>query len=160
MDTNSSVFIDQNDRIMAALAHITAIIPMVGIIAPIIIWATQKDKSEYVAFQSLQAIIYQLSIILAWFLGMGCYMTAFFGMFILIPLSESFSNSVPMDIFGVFLPFFVMLVMMVGGIVYIIYGVVAAVMTSQGKNFRYVVIGNRLEKYLSEGKSENGKAVL
>jgi len=159
MNTNSSGFIDQNDRIMAALAHITAVIPMMGMIAPIIIWATQKDKSEYVAFQSLQAIIYQLSIILAWLLGMGCYMAAFFGMFILIPLSDSFSNSVPMDIFGVFLPFLVMLVMMFGGIAYVIYGVVAAVMTFQGKNFRYVVIGNRLEKYLSEGKTENEKAI-
>jgi uncharacterized Tic20 family protein len=63
---------------MAALAHIAAIVPFMGVIAPIIIWATQKDKSEYVAFQSLQAVAYQLVMILAWFVGMGCYMLSSF----------------------------------------------------------------------------------
>ena len=77
----------QNDKIMAALAHISAVLPFVGIIAPIIIWATQKDKSEYVAFQSLQAVAYQLVMILAWFIGMGCYMISFFTMFLRITFS-------------------------------------------------------------------------
>jgi uncharacterized Tic20 family protein len=30
----------QNDKIMAALAHISAILPFMGVIAPIVIWAT------------------------------------------------------------------------------------------------------------------------
>jgi uncharacterized Tic20 family protein len=51
---------NQNDKIMAALAHISALLPLMGVIAPIVIWATQKDKSEYVAFQALQAVVYQL----------------------------------------------------------------------------------------------------
>ena len=34
----------QNDKIMAALAHVSALLPMMGVIAPIIIWAIQKDK--------------------------------------------------------------------------------------------------------------------
>jgi len=55
----------QNDKIMAALAHISALLPLMGIIAPIVIWVTQKDKSEYVAFQALQAVAYQLLMILA-----------------------------------------------------------------------------------------------
>ncbi len=68
----------QNDKIMAALAHISAVLPLIGVIAPTIIWATQKDKSEYVAFQALQAVAYQLVMILAWFIGMGCYMISAF----------------------------------------------------------------------------------
>ena len=78
---------NQNDKIMAALAHISALLPFMGVIAPIIIWATQRDKSEYVAFQALQAVVYQLLMILAWFVGMGCYMLSFFTMFLGIPFA-------------------------------------------------------------------------
>jgi uncharacterized Tic20 family protein len=53
----------QDDRIMAALSHITVILPFFGVVAPIIIWVTQKEKSQYVAFQALQALAYQLSLI-------------------------------------------------------------------------------------------------
>jgi uncharacterized Tic20 family protein len=30
----------QSDKIMAALAHVSAILPLMGVIAPIVIWAT------------------------------------------------------------------------------------------------------------------------
>lgn len=82
----------QNDKIMAALAHVSAILPFMGVIAPIIIWATQKDKSEYVAFQALPAVAYQLLMILAWFVGMGCYMLSFFTMFLRIPFAGEWSS--------------------------------------------------------------------
>ncbi len=62
----------QDERIMAALSHASAIIPMMGVIAPIVIWATQKDKSSYVVFQALQAIVYQLCMVIAMIIGNGC----------------------------------------------------------------------------------------
>ena len=40
----------QDDKVVAALAPLIAII----------VWATQKGKSPFVAFQSLQALVYQL----------------------------------------------------------------------------------------------------
>ncbi len=134
----------QNDRIMAALAHATAILPVSGVIAPIIIWVTQKDKSEYVAFQALQAIAYQLTIILAWFAGMALYMGSFFGMFLSMP-SAGPSRSVPAF---VFVPFIVMGLILIGSLVFVLYGLVGAVMVLQGKDFRYILIGNQLKRYL------------
>ena len=53
--------LSQDERIMAALSHATALLPFMGVIAPIVIWVTQKDKSQYVAFQALQAMAYQLN---------------------------------------------------------------------------------------------------
>ncbi len=79
----------QNDRIMAALAHTTAILPMMGVVAPIVIWVTQKDKSEYVGFQALQAIVYQLTMVLAWFAGGALYFASFVATFISIPFGKS-----------------------------------------------------------------------
>src|SRR5512141_2065517 len=93
-NATSTTMPTQNDRIMAALAHATAILPVTGVIAPIVIWVTQKDKSEYVAFQALQAIAYQLLIILGWFAGMALYMGSFVGMFLIMPPGGS-SPSVP-----------------------------------------------------------------
>ncbi len=63
----------QDERVMAALAHISAILPFMGVTPPIVIWVTQKGKSKYVAFQALQALAYQLSMIVVWFIGGGCY---------------------------------------------------------------------------------------
>jgi len=141
----------QNDKIMAALAHISALLPLMGVIAPIIIWATQKDKSEFVAFQALQAIAYQLLMILAWFVGMGCYMLSFFSMFLAIPISEhSGTPDSPLFMLGFFIPFIIFGLIFLGGALFIIYGVVGAVMTFQGKNFRYVILGKRLENYLQK----------
>ena len=41
-----------------------------------------------------------------------------------------------------------------------IYGVIAAVMTIQGKDFRYIVIGRRLEQYMSEGKTAKARELI
>jgi uncharacterized Tic20 family protein len=42
----------QDERILAALSHVSTILPMWGLIAAIVIWASQKDKSEYVLASS------------------------------------------------------------------------------------------------------------
>ena len=141
----------QDERVMAALAQISVLVPFLGVVAPIVIWVTQKDKSYYVAFQSLQAIAFQLTMVFAWFIGMGCYMCSFFSMFLAIPLASSMKSSGSIShLFGLgFLaPFLVFGLMFVGGFLFILYGLVGAVMTFQGKPFRYVIIGRRVERFL------------
>ncbi|MBN2501274.1 MAG: DUF4870 domain-containing protein [Anaerolineales bacterium] len=144
----------QNDKIMAALAHVSAILPFMGVIAPIVIWITQKDKSEFVAFQALQAIAYQLLMIFAWFVGMGCYMFSFFSIFLTIPFAGS-SGEVdptvaPFFLTGFFIPFIIFGAIFIGGAIFIIYGIVGAIMTFQGRNFHYIVIGKQLARYLEK----------
>ncbi len=144
-ETNATLS-TQNDRIMAALAHTTAILPMMGVVAPIVIWVTQKDKSEYVGFQALQAIAYQLTMVLAWFVGMAFYFASFVATFISIPFGGS-SNSFPVFFF---VPFVVMALMMLGMLAFVVYGLIAAVMVLQGREFQYVVIGSLLKRYLQK----------
>jgi uncharacterized Tic20 family protein len=144
----------QNDKIMAALAHISALLPFMGVIGPIVIWATQKDKSEYVAFQALQATVYQLIMILAWFVGMGCYMLSFFTTFLGIPFAgangEVDPSVAPIFLVGFMIPFLVFGAIFIGGGLFVLYGLVGAIQVFQGKDFRYFVIGHRLEKYLQK----------
>ena len=144
----------QDERVMAGISHISALIPMMGLFAPIIIWVTQKDKSEYVAFQSLQALAYQLSMILAYFIGWGCYMFSFFGIFTAIPFMPpegSTSPGSPLVMIPMILPFIVMGGIFLCGFLLIVYGIIGAVQTFQGKPFRYLLIGKWVERYL-EGK--------
>ena len=145
----------QNDKIMAALAHISAILPFMGVIAPIIIWVTQKDKSEYVAFQALQAVAYQLLMILAWFIGMGCYMLSFFTMFLGIPFAGSNGGDVdpsvaPLFALGFVIPFIIFGAIFIGGALFILYGLIGAIQVFQGKDFRYIIIGNQIVNYLQK----------
>ena len=143
----------QNDKIMAALAHVSALLPLMGVMAPIVIWATQKDKSEFVSFLALNAVAYQLLMILAWFVGMGCYMLSFFSTFLTIPFAGEGMESGPGSLFfmlGFFIPFAIFGLIFLGGALFIVYGVVGAIMTFQGKKFRYVFLGKRLERYLQK----------
>ncbi len=48
-----------DERLLAMLSHLSIFLG--GIILPIILWATQKDKSKFVRFHSLQAIFYHLA---------------------------------------------------------------------------------------------------
>jgi uncharacterized Tic20 family protein len=140
----ASPVVSSDERIMAALAHISAMLPTIGIIAAIIIWVTQKDKSRYVYFQALQAIVYHLVLILGWFLTVGCYMLSAFGVIAFTPLAND--SSVPFLMGGMLLPFLVIGLAVLLWLAYIIYAIVATVLTFQGKEFRYLVIGNLIER--------------
>jgi uncharacterized Tic20 family protein len=119
-------------------------------VAPIVIWVTQKDKSEYVGFQALQAIAYQLTMVLAWFAGMVLYMVlymgSFFATFLTMPFGDS-SQSFPIFFL---VPFAVMGCLMLGTLVLIVYALVGAVMVLQGKDFRYIILGDQLKRWIKQ----------
>jgi uncharacterized Tic20 family protein len=150
MESGSLTSADKNDQIMAALAHLTIMLPVMGVIAPIVIWVTQKDKSQFVAFQALQAVIYQLLLFLGYLVGMTLYMCSIFSMVAIAPsLSES-GHMDPFALFGLFSPFIIFGLIMIVGIVYILYGIYASIRIFQGHDFRYVLIGKKLEQYLAK----------
>ncbi len=134
----------QDERIIAALAHISILLPMIGVIAPIVIWVTQKERSRFVAFQALQAIAFQLLLILIWFGGMACYMGSIFLTIFSFGILNSSSGGPGL---AFFLPFALFLGMFVFLGVFVIYGIIAAILTFQGKDFRYALIGRWVERY-------------
>ena len=138
---------EPNERITAALAHAAVIIPYMGFIAPTLIWTTQKDKSTYAAFQALQATVYQLVMMMVWFIFLGCYMCSAIGN---IPIQTSmyyYGNNLP-EIFLLFFPLLMFGSILLFSLAWVIYGLAAAVMTLQGKDFRYVILGERIERFL------------
>lgn len=133
----------QDERIMAALAHVSIIIPYAGFAVPAIVWVTQKDKSRYTAFQSLQALAWQLLMFVLSFVAGGCYMISIFGAVLTMPDSGSGSSIAPF-----ILPFAVIGCITIGVFVMIIYAIVGAVMAFMGKDFRYIILGDLVERFM------------
>lgn len=147
----------QDDNIMAALPHVATILPFWGLIASVVIWATQKDKSRFVGFQALQAMIYQLMPILGVLLFSLCYLCSFGAVFILTPLIAAAASEAGAQAQGplaflamlpMSLPFCVWGVALLVFFCYIVYAFYAAARVFQGYDFRYAVIGPWLERYM------------
>ena len=138
----------QDDKIVGALAHAAALLPMWGIIAPVLIWVTQREKSEYIRQQSAQALAWQLLQIVLFFIGMGLYMG---GIFLTVGtaflMDEMNSNGPPPAFFiPVCILGFVFLIFL-GSIGIALY---AAVRNLQGHDFTYPLIGRRVRAYLAK----------
>ncbi|HMQ70527.1 MAG TPA: DUF4870 domain-containing protein [Ignavibacteria bacterium] len=62
MDNNTTQQINEStsdERLLGMLSHLSIFFG--GIILPIILWATQKDKSKFVSYNSLLALFYHIS---------------------------------------------------------------------------------------------------
>jgi uncharacterized Tic20 family protein len=135
----------QDERVLAAIAHAGIILPMWGMIAPVLIWITQREKSNFVAFHALQAAIYQFVLIAAWFASGACYMASIF-----LILAGTFTvsgpnNSVSGALFV--LPFIMVIAIAFLSLAAVVLGVVAAVLTYQGKDFRYPLVARWADRY-------------
>lgn len=141
----------QDDRIMAALAHGSAIIFGMGIIAAVVLWATQKDRSRYVAFQALQALVYQVAGVLVQIIGWCCWTALYFLSFIPFFAAAESSGEPPL-FFLVAMALMVVPFALMG--LWIIGGLWGAVRTLQGRDFRYLVLGPQLERWLSSDSQQ------
>ncbi|HAY33000.1 MAG TPA: DUF4870 domain-containing protein [Ignavibacteria bacterium] len=59
-DTANETSATSEERTLSLLCHLSMLLG--GILLPIIIWATQKSKSQFVRFHSLQAIFFQIML--------------------------------------------------------------------------------------------------
>lgn len=141
---------DHSERTLAALAHASVLISLFtgfgGAIAAAVIWASQKDKSQYVAFQALQATAYQLIGALVFGLAWCCWLGFYFATWIpMIPQLEQDPETLP-PIFWVGM-FSMLCPMLVMG-AWALYGLWGALETYRGKDFHYPAIGGWIKRSL------------
>ena len=124
-----------DEHTWAMLAHLSVLLNLVtgffGPIAALIIYLVFKDRSRYVAYQSLQSAIFQL---IAW-VGGG----------VLIGLIWAVTGILSAIIIGILcIPFSLVFTLVIGllPISALIYGVYAAIQTSQGQDFQYWLVGD------------------
>ena len=139
----------QDEKTLAGLAHGSILLGLVtsgvgGIVAALVFWATQKEKSPYAAAQALQATVFQgvtfVIMMIAWCCWIGLYM-----MMIFVPLMNNpgaFEAAPPA---GLWVGMALMIVPLgIWGLI-ILYGLYGAVRCLGGHEFKYAIIGNWLE---------------
>ena len=115
----------QDERTRSMVAHLSVLAGLVGLMpfGALIIWLVYKDRSRRVGFHALQALWYQLAWLVI--LVVGWFVT-FVLMFVLIGL--------------LFIP-----VMLIASLVPFVHGCYAAYKVSQGVDYRYPYIADRID---------------
>lgn len=119
------------ERTWAMLAHLSILLNLasgfLGIIAALVIYLVYKDRSRYVAYQSMQSFIFQL---ITW--GGGG---------ILIATAWVLSGILSAVLIGFLcMPFACLLSLLPLGAV--VYGVIGGLQCNQGQDFRYWLVGD------------------
>lgn len=120
------------------LAHLSVLLNLVtvflGVLAPLVIYLIYKDRSRYVAYQSLQAFIFQL----VWWVGsiaiifIGWIMTTILTAILIGVLC------IPFNLLSLLLP-----------LVPIVYGIVAGIRSNNGEDFKYWLVGDWVRSTLT-----------
>ncbi|MGE5073497.1 MAG: DUF4870 domain-containing protein [Anaerolineae bacterium] len=136
-----------DDRIWAALAHASAFLMFVGPLVALIMWVMNRRKSPYVAFQSLQVMLYQTIFFWAWFSIIPLVMIILLFVWIALTAPLMSRNANPAALMAV--PEFDMMAVMFGSfLVYGLIGVAGAVACLMGRDFKYPWLGQRTAAYL------------
>ena len=124
-----------DERTWGMLAHLSTLLNLVtgfgGPIAALIIYLVYKDRSRFVAYHAMQAMVFQL----IWWFGGGVLIGLMWA--IVGALSAIIIGIVLIPVAAVITP--LLALMPVGAL---IYGIVGAVQTNQGQDFKYWLVGD------------------
>ena len=119
----------------AMLAHLSILLNLfTGFLGPIlafIIYFVYRDRSRYIAYQSLQAGIFQLIV----WVGIGLVIGAMWLVTAVLSIVLIGLLCVPFTLLGTIFLLFV-------PIASLVYGVIAALKCSSGEDFRYWLVGD------------------
>ena len=117
------------------LAHMSVLANLVtgflGPVAALLIYLIYKDRSRYVAYHAMQSFVFQL----IWWVGGGA----------IIGLAWAVTGILSAVLIGLLLIPVACVVTAVVGVMplaSLVYGVVGAVQTSEGRDFRYWLVGD------------------
>jgi uncharacterized protein len=69
MDEQALYTPNSDERILAILSHILAIVPGIGILGPLVIYLVKKDESGFVAANAKESLNFQITLILAYIIS-------------------------------------------------------------------------------------------
>jgi len=139
----------QEEKQLAALAHASILLGLMsngigGIMAALVIWVVKKEKSPYLAFQALQAMVYQAITFVVIMMAWCCWTMLYLGL-IFVPLlsnPSAYETSVPPGMWiGLLL---IVIPLGIWGLV-ILYGLWGAARSLSGHDFEYALIGRWLK---------------
>ena len=128
-----------DEKTWAMVSHLSILANLVsgflGLVIALIIYLMYKDRSRYVAYHSLQALIFQV----IWWVGGG----------MLAGITWAVGGILSAVLIGLLLlPLACLLSLL--PMAALIYGIIGAVQTSQGQDFKYWLIGDWVRGTLAE----------
>ena len=139
----------RDEKTLAGLAHGSILLGvftsgMGGILAALVIWLVQKEKSAYVAAQALQAMVYQTLTFILTMVAWCCWGALWMAMLFMPLLTnpDAYGANPPA---GMWFGLLLMVVPLGLWGLTILYALWGAVRCMAGDDFRYVVIGKWLE---------------
>ncbi len=156
------------DAWVGGICHLTAVQQMFGIMTPLIVWFTQKERSVKLRLQALQAAFYQLVAMIAYVLASAGSLVFFFVLMasvVIVAGGREGSNESVYNIAGGVLLLLVLgmflvelLAFFLTPLYYLLAGV-GAIRTMRGHEFRYPILGRVLARRMpttpNQGTSQN-----
>ena len=146
-----------DEKVLAALAHGSVILFFLGPIGAIVIWSIQRTKSKYVRYHALQAMGYQAFAFWIWFVSIFIVTFALMGISILFfAIMGDGPSSSPQVMFFI-QPLMMLIIFGMWGLMFLL-GFVGAVFCMMGKEFRYPIIGNWLQRKIFDDQVSEEEA--
>jgi uncharacterized Tic20 family protein len=149
MNASTDLSPSSDEKLMGALSH------LFGPLIAIFVWATQKDKSRFVRFQALQALAFDVILMvvmgIVFFCLFGAMFIGMFGsMYSILGSTSSPDSLTPFFMLPFMFPF--TMIACVFPLSLLILGIrfIAFIAVMNGRNFQYPLLGKWLEKFLAE----------
>jgi uncharacterized protein len=130
------------ERTWSLLAHLSVLLNLVtgfaGPIAALVIYLVSKDRSRKVAYQALQAMIFQL----IWWYGGGLLIGALWA-------TVGILSAILIGIFLIPFAIIMTLVLVALPVGAVIYGIIGAIQVNQGQDFKYWLVGDWVRSTLT-----------
>ena len=147
---------DHEDRWVTAMGHFSVIIMLWGMLVPLTAWILQAKRSLFVRFQTIQTLVFQVSVTLLFFGGMFLYVAGAFALLATIGISGDASLDTTTGMIGI-VAFLVLMLIVVVIILIVplfhIMGQWAGYRVLKGEDYRYPVIGKLIERRLAKTSS-------
>ena len=129
--SNQTPLSENEERQWAMFAHLGVLVNLIsgflGVVVPLVIYMIYRERSRYVAYQSLQALIFQL----VWWVGGG----------ILTGVAWAITGVLSAVIIGIVCIPLACVISLIP-LVALGYGIYGGIQTSQGQDFKYWLIGD------------------
>lgn len=151
-ESGSEISDIREDDWVAGLCHATAIMQLWGMILPIIVLVTGKDRPFRLRFQAIQAAAVQGVAFLAYLLGVMVQVMFSLGLIFVLVIGGALNDGQEISgPFGVVLLTIFLIFMLFGiassllGPLYLLFALIATITVIRGKDFRYPILGRFIE---------------
>jgi uncharacterized Tic20 family protein len=137
--------LSSDDKLMGAIPH------LFGLLVALVIWVLQKDKSRFVKFQALQALAFDIIVMVTTGLLFFClFSVMFLGSFgsIFMQAASSPNEMSPLFMLPFMFPFMTFACIFPLSFLLLAVRIVAGVSILNGRSFRYPILGTWLERFL------------